>query len=294
MEKLKYLLMALLTIVLWGASLPVTTILLEHGFSPNLITFTRFSAASLIMFIFFRKRLTEKIAAIDRKYFYFMGLGGTTLFFFFENSALKFTTVTNTALITATIPLFTLLTAAIFYNKKILWQNLIGLPLGLAGTVLLFVEDLQQSEINLKGDLLVLGSVVMWILYSFSYRKVMDRYSPVTVVFHTFLYGCCFAAPLLLLDIGSFSGIRFNSSVLSAILFLAVLCSFLGYYLWTLALKNIGVKATSNFILLMPVVSVGVSIVFLSEPFTLKIFVAGCSIIASSWLTSISRKESYF
>ena len=294
MERFKYTALALFTVLLWGISLPVTTILLENGFSPNLITFTRFAVASLIMSIFYRKSRAEKIMVTDRKYFYFMGLGGTTLFFFFENTALKYTTVSNTALITATIPLFTLLAAAFFYRKKILWQNLLGIPLGLFGTALLFYEDLQNSGLHLKGDLLVLGSVMMWLLYSFSYHKVMHRYSPVTVVYRTFLYGCYFSVLLLFFEFGAFSAVRINLSVITAILFLALLCSFLGYYLWTLALKNIGVKATSNLILLIPVVSVGVSIGFLKEPLTIKILFAGCSIIASSWLTSISRKESYF
>jgi len=294
MKRLIYLLLALFTIILWGISLPVITILLGKGFSPNLITFLRFALAAFVMFIAFRRKLSPMIVSSDRKYFYFMGLGGITLFFLFENTALKYTSVSNTALITATIPLFTLLAAAMFYRKKILWQNMIGIPLGLAGTALLFIEDLQRSGIHIKGDLLVIGSVFMWILYSFSYRKIMDKYSPITVVYKTFLYGSLFALPLLILDIGTFSEITVDLKSVSAILYLALLCSALGYFLWTLSLKNVGVKTTSNLILLLPVVSVSVSVLFLSEQLTLKLVVAGIAIIFSSWLTSISHKENYF
>lgn len=292
--KYKYLFLAFVTVVIWGISLPVTTLLLQNGFTPNLITLLRFLIATFLLYLVIRKRKIRPLAKADRIHFYLMGLSGTTLFFFFENTALKFTTVSNTALITATIPLFTLIAAAILYQKKILWQNLIGIPLGLAGTALLFYKDLQSSSLHLKGDLLVIGSVVMWILYSFTYRKVADKYDSLTIVYRTFVFGCLFSAPLLFLEIGQFSSINLNFSVLISLLFLAVFCTFLGYYFWTLALKNIGIKATSNLILLIPVVSIACGVLFLKEAFSVQMLIASGFIIFSAYLTSISHQDSHF
>ena len=292
--KLKYLLLALFTVVIWGASLPVTTILLENGFTANNITFFRFFIATVIMHLFIGDKKKQKVEPKDRINFIIMGLFGTTLFFYFENTALRFTSVSNTALITATIPLFTLVTAAVIYRKKILWQNYIGIPLGLMGTALLFYKDIINSSMHLKGDLFVFGSVLMWVAYSFVYRKVSNKYKPMFIVYKTFIYGCLFTIPLLIFEYREFSSITINLQVVLALFYLSILCSLLGYYFWILAINNIGIKATVNLILLLPVVSVSTGVQFLSEPLNATLIFAMIAIIASAYLTSISKRESYF
>ncbi len=292
--KLKYLLLALFTIVIWGVSLPVTTILLVNGFTANNITFFRFLLATITLHIFLGNRTKQKVGLKDRIDFIIMGLTGTTLFFYFENTALKYTSVANTALITATIPLFTLVAAAVIYKKKILWQNYIGIPLGLFGTTLLFYKDIINSSIHLKGDLFVFGSVLMWIIYSFIYRKVSTDYKPIFIVYKTFVYGCIFTIPLLIFEYRELSSININLQVVLALFYLSILSSLLGYYFWILAINKIGIKATVNLILLLPVVSVLAGVLFLSETLNSIILLAMTAIILSSYLTSISKKESYF
>ena len=292
--KIKYLLLALFTIIIWGVSLPVTTILLNNGFTANNITFFRFFIAMIIMYLFLGEKRKQKVDRKDRFLFMILGLSGTTLFFYFENTALKYTSVSNTALITATIPLFTLVAAAIIFKKKILWQNFVGIPLGLVGTGLLFYKDIIGSSVHLKGDLFVFGSVFMWILYSFVYRKVSSKYKPVFIVYKTFVYGCFFTIPLLILEYRELLLINVNFRVVAAMFYLSILSSLIGYYFWILAINNIGIKATANLILLLPVVSVITGVLFLSEQLNTILIVAMISIIVSSYLTSISKKGSYF
>lgn len=292
--KIKYILLALFTIVIWGVSLPVTKVLLNHGFTANNITFFRFFIAALILHLFLGEERKQKVELKDRFNFIIIGLSGTTLFFFFENTALKFTSVSNTALITATIPLFTLITAAVIYRKKILWQNYIGIPLGLIGTALLFYKDITGSNVHLKGDLFVFGSVFMWIIYSFFYRKISTKYKPLFIVYKTFVYGFLFTIPLLILEFRELSSITINYRVIAVFFYLSILSSLLGYYFWILAINHIGIKATVNLILLMPIVSVLTGVLFLSEQLNLTLILAMTAIITSSYLTSISKKESYF
>lgn len=218
--KIKYILLALFTIVIWGVSLPVTKVLLNHGFTANNITFFRFFIAALILHLFLGEERKQKVELKDRFNFIIIGLSGTTLFFFFENTALKFTSVSNTALITATIPLFTLITAAVIYRKKILWQNYIGIPLGLIGTALLFYKDITGSNVHLKGDLFVFGSVFMWIIYSFFYRKISTKYKPLFIVYKTFVYGFLFTIPLLILEFRELSSITINYRVIAVFFYL--------------------------------------------------------------------------
>jgi len=291
--KYKYQLLALAAIFFWGISLLSTRILLESGFTPNLITFFRFLLAGSMIYIFQNNR-KGAIEKADRKYFYIVALSSVTLFFFFENTGLKFTTVSNTALITSTIPLFTLLIAFFFFKKKLFWQNLVGIPLGLGGTIILFYKDLLASGVHLKGDFFVFGSVAMWIVYSFVYKKIMHKYDTMFIVSRTFLYGILFLVPFILLEYKSIFQIHLNISVVLHMLFLAVFCSYLGYYFWNIAIKNIGIKSISNLILLIPVVSISCGVIFLDEPFTFNLIISTILIMLGAYLTSVSDKENRF
>jgi len=291
--KYKYQLLAIAAIFFWGISLLSTRILLESGFTPNLITFFRFLIAGSMIYIFQHNR-KGKIEKADRKYFYLIALSSVTLFFFFENTGLKFTTVSNTALITSTIPLFTLLIASLFFKKKLFWQNLIGIPLGLGGTFILFYKDLLESGVHLKGDIFVFGSVTMWIVYSFVYKKIMYKYDTMFITSRIFLYGIAFLIPFILLEFKSFSLIQLSVTAILHMLFLAVFCSYLGYYFWNISIKHIGIKSISNLILLIPVVSISSGIIFLDEPFTFNLIISTILITAGAYLTSVSDEKNRF
>ena len=293
--KIKYLFLALFSVFLWGISLLSTKNLLKNNFTPNNITFFRFFIAGSISYFFLPKKIKKtKIKKIDRKYFLIMSLGGVSLFYYFENTGLKYTTVSNTSLLTATIPLFTLLIAFIFFRKKLLWQNFVGIPLGLLGTFILFYKDIISSGIHLKGDFFVLGSVIMWIIYSFVGKKIMHKYDVSFITYKIFFYGVILLIPILLFEFKDFYKIHLNVWSVVHLLFLSVFCSYFGYFFWNLAIKNIGIKIISNLILFIPIVSIGAAIIFLHEPFTVNLVVATILIMLGAYLTSISGKENNF
>lgn len=293
-HKYLYLLLGVLAVVFWGASLAATRILLTNGFTPNVITFCRFLIAFLCLQIFFPGLSRVKVGGKDRIYFLILGLAGTTLFFFFENTGLKYTTVANTSLITATIPLFTLLTAALVFRLKLQWQNLAGIACGLAGTILLFLRDIMNSRLHLQGDLLIFGSVMMWVVYSFVFRKIGTKYPAALIVHRTFLYGLLFLFPLVFFEYKALITIRINIPVIASVSFLAIFCSFLAYYFWNLALRHTGVKITSNLILFIPVVSIMAGMILLQEQPPIQVYFATPLIISGAYLTSLSTASSKF
>jgi drug/metabolite transporter (DMT)-like permease len=291
--KIRYYFFAVAAILFWGVSLVATKTLLQNGFTPNFITFIRFAAAALLLEAS-RSKTKEKIVKSDLKFFLMMAIGGISLFYYFENAGLQYTSVANTSLIIATIPLFTLITAAIFLHKKITWQNYIGIVLGLGGTFLLFYKDLLRTSLHVKGDLLVFCAVVMWIIYSFAYRKIMDKYSPAFVTRKIFLFGVVSLLPMLFWEWKENSIANWNGIVLISFLFLSFICSYLAYYFWNVSIKNIGIKITSNFILFLPIVSIIAGIIAFSEPFTILLVFSAILILSGAYLTSISKKEHSF
>ncbi|MBN2460768.1 MAG: DMT family transporter [Candidatus Cloacimonetes bacterium] len=292
--RFRYYLLALLIVFFWGLSLAFTRLLLDNNFTPNLITFLRFSLAILMMVLFLKKKIRAEIERRDVVYFILMALCGTTLFYYFENSALKFTTVSNTALITALIPLFTLLTARILFAKKIHWQNYLGIIAGITGTAVLFYRDLIITRFHLKGDLMALGSVLMWVVYSFALGKVLHRYSMTFIVFRVFTYGVLFLLPVIILEKAYLIRVNIGWDVAVSLIFLAFFCSFLGYYGWNLAIRKLGIKVVSNFILFIPVVSILTGIVLFRESFHYSLVISSLLIISGAYLNSLSQPGSQF
>ena len=290
--QIRYFLSAVFVVILWGISLLFTRILLDHGFTPNSITFFRFLLAGFLMSFTVKKKY--KIEPSDRKYFVVMALGGTSLFYYFENTALRFTTVSNTALITSTIPLFTLIFAFFFLKKKLNWQNFLGIPLGIIGTIILVYKDLTISGTHLKGDIFAFGSVLMWVFYSFAFRKVMHKYDTYFIVYRTFGLGVLFLIPFMLFELDTWKNIQIDFAVILNFLFLSVGCSFLGYFFWNLALKKIGVKIISNLILFIPIVSISASVIFLREEFSLNLVISAILISCGAFFTSVSKENNRF
>lgn len=286
-----YYLAGIFAVLLWSLALFSTRILFDNGFGTNTITFLRFGIAALIIhFVLPAKIRKTVIATGDRKYFIALAVGGISAFYYFENSGVRFTTISNTALIIATIPLFTLLTGHFFFSKKMCWQNIVGLPLGLLGTAILFIKDLTHgSALHVKGDLFVLGAVFLWVLYSFAYKKIAGRYNVSFITYKSFVWGTLFLIPILFTELNTLPHMQINLTSILNVLFLAIFPSYIGYLLWNFAIEHIGIKITSNFVLLNPVFSIALGVIFLSEPFSVNLVISAIAILVGAYFTSISK-----
>lgn len=288
--------MGIFAVLLWSLALFSTRVLFDHGFETNTITLLRFGIAAIIMHLSMPK--TKRRIYIhkgDRRYFVMLALGGISLFYFFENSGVRYTTISNTALIIATIPLFTLLSGHFFFHKKMCAANYIGLPLGLVGTAILFIKDiLHGSALHIKGDIMVLGSVALWVLYSFAYRTIGHKYHPRFITYISFVWGSLFLIPIALLEVGSYSQMQIDLSAILNILFLAIFPSYIAYLLWNISIQRIGIKITSNFVLLNPVFSIALGVVFLREPFSMNLVLSTVAILVGAYFSSVSTSGNHY
>ena len=290
-----YILVSLFAIILWGIALLATRILIDNNFPLNFITISRFAIASLLLRLSLKKSNIQEIKKTDRIYFLFMAAGGISLFYFFENSGVKYTTISNTSLIIATIPLFTLLYARVIHGKKLSWQNALGLPIGIIGTIILFLKDIQaDNSIHFKGDLLVLGCVAFWVIYSFAYRKIMNKYNTIFITYIITLWGTLFLLPTIFWELPQIRTIILNKETIIAVLFLGIFPSYLAYLIWNFVISKIGLKITSNMVLFSPIVSIAVGIIWLNEPFTGNLIISTITIIIGAFLTSHSQAGEEF
>ncbi len=283
-------LLTLVTIIIWGTTFVSTKILLRE-FNPVEILFYRFLIAFLLLWIIYPKSI--KVNNL-REELLFLGLGlsGITLYFLVENIALQFTLAANVGLLISAAPILTA-TAAHFTtpDEKFKQNLLIGFLAAFVGIFLVIFNGKFVLKINPLGDFLALLASIVWAVYSVLLKKVNQAYHPVFIVRKTFFYGLLTIWPLLLLFKADFRPEHSMAwTTILNILFLGIFASALCFVMWNQAVKLIGVVKTSNYIYLVPLITMITSIIILHEKVNWLMILGGVLIFGGVYIAEHGLK----
>src|SRR6056297_1666168 len=143
---MKYYVYLWSTILFWGLSFIATSVIIET-LSPIITATIRFFIAWICLMLITRGH--KSYGSLKSRIL--CGLWGITLYFVFENIALKYTSPTNVSLIISTIPMFNLLYLRIFSSLKIQKKYLIGSTVAFLGVAIVIIGDQFRLEFNLTG-----------------------------------------------------------------------------------------------------------------------------------------------
>jgi drug/metabolite transporter (DMT)-like permease len=176
----------------------------------------------------------------------------------------------DTSLLMALEPLIVAIAAALFLGERIASRRWSGCALGMIGVAL--VSNVWREEINpLQGllpNLLFISSFVCESAYSVVGKPMLPRLGTLK------LLGSALAAGTLMnLCLDAFSGTHTMAAARSMplqtwgwILYLALICTVLGYALWYMVIRETEVNVTSLTVFVQPVAGFLISILWLSEP----------------------------
>jgi drug/metabolite transporter (DMT)-like permease len=289
-------------VLLWGMSFTSTKIILNTGFPPLTIALLRFAAASAVMFAILR--LKEKRIAVSKADLLplaLSGLLGVTLYFFFENRGIQLTTASNASLIIATIPVFTVAADMVFFRHRVPLYKLGGIGLSIGGIYFLIRAGStalgrtpepgpsRAAGGDFAGSLLMLGACFSWVAYIILSKKFTAGLSRLAVTSYQFLFGTLFLAPLALLERGSWVPMGFGPWM--HLLFLALLCSAAGYFLYLYGLFRLNPTTVSSYINLIPVFGALSGIVVLGERLILQQAIGGIAVITGVVIVNLRYGE---
>jgi drug/metabolite transporter (DMT)-like permease len=163
----------------------------------------------------------------------------------------------------------------------------------LTGVALIALPKLIFGNIDwlfLVGVACLLGNAVCWSMYSTLSRRLMKRIGkPLMVTAYTTLWGMLFLLPMSLTsDWGALSALTTSQWV--SILYLAVICSTGGYFLWNYALSKTEAVKASVWLYLEPVAAfIGSFALFGVVPTPLTML-GGAAILIGALLTSLSKQ----
>lgn len=266
---LRYHLIAILVITIWGLTFISTKMLITAGLSPQMIFLFRFLIAYLGIWFISPKRLLASNLK-DELWLMGGGLFGGSFYFIAENTALEITQTSNVAFLICTAPLLTILLSRICYRaERISGQLMSGSLLALFGVGLVIFNGSVILQINPWGDMLTLLAAFSWAFYSLIIRKMAGRYSTIFMTRKIFFYGLLTVLPLFLIHpVELHWEVLVRPLVWGNLLFLGLLASLVCYVLWNVVLKQLGTLLSSNYIYLNPLVTMVASVLILDERIT--------------------------
>jgi drug/metabolite transporter (DMT)-like permease len=288
----KYHLIAILTVLIWGGTFVNSKILILNGMTPEEIFMVRFIIAYLCIWIISPKKLWCHNWK-DEAWMLLLGITGGSLYFVSENMAVGISYVNNVSFIVCTAPLLTTILAIIFLKDvKATWQLITGSLLALAGVGLVIFNGHFVLKLNPLGDMLALCASVCWAVYSLLMKGVSDRYGPVVITRKVFGYGILTMLPVFAVKPWKFPIEGFTHvEVWGNLLFLGFVASFLCFLLWSWAIKRIGALKTSNYVYLNPITTVVASAIVLHEPTNWLAIVGSAMILGGVYLANADRKS---
>lgn len=275
----KYHILAILTVAVWGTTFISTKILINSGLTPQEIFILRFVIAYIgIWFISPRKIFSDNIK--DELTMAAAGLTGGTLYFFTENTALKFTQTTNVAFIICVTPLITTgLSLLVSKGEKVGRSWALGSVVALVGVALLVFNGSIVLKLSPVGDLLTLAAALSWAFYSLIINKLSCKYRSVFITRKVFFYGALGILPVFLFQPMTLTpGIFARPEVFINLLFLSLLASLVCFVVWNVVLTRLGTIMSSNYLYLNPLFTTIAASLILDETLTFYA-VAGVSLV---------------
>ncbi|MBQ2160936.1 MAG: EamA family transporter [Firmicutes bacterium] len=269
----------LLQSIIYGFGDPISKIAMEVTPVYTMMT-VRYSMAFLVCFLMFRKRIIETLKTVPVRAWLIPGVC-IGLSYLLNNVALSMTDATSVAFLRSLSVVITPAFAFLIYKNKYKWQHILIQVLVLPGMYLLCVRG-GLSGFGAGEVIALLAAALMAGALVFS-KNYLDTVDPVSM---TALQAACSA---LLAFAGSLiveGGIHLENTTPVAwliIVYLAVLCTFLGYLMQNLALTRIDGRTVSLIQCICPVMTAIFAFIMLGEHLSTAgiigaIIIVGCII----------------
>ena len=255
----------------------------------------RYSIAFAVCFLLFHKRIIKTVKTVPLKAWLIPGIC-IGMSYLLNNVALSMTEATSVAFIRSMSVIITPALAFLMFGKKYRWQQLLAQILVLPGIYLLCVKGGLSGfgageTVTLSAATLTAATLVLSVKY-------LEQVDPISL---TALMGGC-SAVLALIGCVIFEGARIDMSgadakVWGIILYLAILCTFLGYLMQNLALTGISERSVSLIQSLCPVMTAIFSSILLGERLSAAGIIGAAIIILCSlseawnWKSSSNGQE---
>jgi drug/metabolite transporter (DMT)-like permease len=280
----------LLLAIMWGLSVPITKLGLET-IPPLTLTALRFLLAVPLFLVLATGRLRVPWQAVPS--IIALGVMGITLGNVAQSFGVQGTSASVGTIISATIPIFIVILAAIRLKQPVAGRQWIGLLAAFGGIALVAVgsgpgvDDLSRTTAAGVGWMLV-SAVAIAFYYIWS-AELTDKYGTLPVAAWNALAGLVAILPLAGWEIAS-EPFAITLQALWAIVYLGVMVTVAGLLLWLYLLRAVPARVAASVQYLQPVFGIGAAALMFGDHLGLM-FAAGVVLILGGLSLAVANKR---
>ena len=296
MQNTKAYIMLVCATLFWAGNFMVGKFAYLTNIPPMSLVFYRWSLVWIILLPFTFKEIikSKEIILKNLPLLLFLALTSVGLFNSFTYLSLVHTQVINASLFNTAIPAIIILLCFIFKIEKTNKYQILGLIISVLGILSIItrlnLEIILSLNFN-KGDLIMIGGVITWGLYS-SFLKRKSFTLPLLTLVHVLCsFGLIFIFPQFIYEFSQGQRIDFNIDLFYILIFLALFPSIGSYYCWAGAVSIIGANRAGIFLSLIPLFSTIMAIFFYKEEFQFFHLIGAILIILGLFLSNMEIKS---
>lgn len=269
--------------LIWGSSFLFMEIGLR-AFEPGVITLARLGLGVGTLALFRRAR--QGIGREDWPRVAFLGVIWMAIPLLLFPIAQQWISSSVTGMINGAMPIFTVAWATYLLRRLPGWRQLVGIGLGFAGIMLVFVPELQAGEDEVVGALIALIAIAFYGLAANLSVPLTQKYGSLPVVFRAQVVALLVVAPIGIAQVPA-SSWSWESAL--AMLPVGILGTGVAFALMAMLAGRVGGPRASIAIYFLPLVAIVLGVLVLGETVA-PIALAGVAMIMSgAWVAS--RRE---
>lgn len=287
--------------LLWAAQYPAYKVA-GDSMAPATLNFWTFVFATVFLLPFLWRTQRSRPASesrFNRKTIYdftLMGLLGIVPPSVMLAWGVAHSSASNGAILSLTIPLLMTLMGAIMLGERITRLRLATLALGLAGTMLVSLNDLKSASFSrslLLGNLAIFLAGAGSAFYNAYGKDLLARFTEIEVLVYSYVSGGLFCAVISLFEAKPFYRLGgYSWGVWEAVAILGLLSWGVAMLIWMWVLTKLDVGQISISIYLLPFFGLLLSVFTLHERLdSLQVLGGGVVVVSTIALTAFDKPQ---
>lgn len=279
--------------VIFGLNTTISRTLMPEILSPYSLTFFRLSGAMLLFWTASLFIKSEYVPPKDILKLFFASLFALVFNQLPYFVGLSITSPIDASIVVSTLPILTMILAAIVIKEPITTMKAVGVFVGASGAIILVYSSHapKAGESNFWGNMIVMGAVVSFAIYLTVFKKLISRYSPITIMKWMFLFATISSYPFCHKALAQIEYSTFSTSVILRIAYVVVLSTFFTYLLIAVGQKVLRPTTFSMYNYLQPIVASITAVIIGIDTFGAEKALATVLVFAGVYIVTQSKSR---
>ena len=261
--------MALITVFIWGATFVASDFLLDHYTSAQVLLL-RFMLGYLMLWVI-KPKFWKPDSLRTELEILMLSVFGVLVYYLLETKSIEYGGATVSSILISTAPMWTLVGLCMTGSLALRLHHFLGFLLAIGGVVLVIFNGAAITfSASVATLLYCVGSCICWVIYTLLLCRLADLDS-IFLTRRMLFYTLIIMLPIMAFQgqIPSFSYLAEPENWISLGI-LGILGSGFCYIWWKNAVAQIGAVITTNYIYLIPFITILVAVLLGRDVFSLS------------------------